>query len=234
MATASTAPFEELTKTASDFVTSQRGMWDHKAWMDFLSRVEQKDVAVSEDMQSKLGDMLEAMKDYHTAVSSTDDVERAMSTVFNESVAFIKRQKGVWGHAEWEDFVKTMQQNTRTWSEGTEAYLGGVLESLKAFYALSAAATVQKSAPAAPRRSSPPLRPATAPSRSSKRDNLTANAGLGPALAKKLNQAGIVSYAQLAELSDADIAHLEKQVIRSTGRFKRNDWVGQAKKLAQT
>jgi len=233
MATASTAPFEELTKTASDFVTSQRGMWDHKAWMDFLSRVEQKDVAVSEDMQSKLGDMLEAMKDYHTAVSSTDDVERAMSTVFNESVAFIKRQKGVWGHAEWEDFVKTMQQNTRIWSEGTEAYLGGVLESLKAFYALPLTAAIEKSAPAAPRRSSPPSRPATARSRPSKRDDLTAIAGLGPALAKKLNQEGIVGYAQLAELSDADIAHLEKNVIKSTGRFKRNDWVGQAKKLAQ-
>jgi len=52
-------------------------------------------------------------------------------------------------------------------------------------------------------------------------------------MAKKLNQEGIVSYAQLAELSDADIANLEKNVIKSTGRFKRNDWIGQAKKLAQ-
>jgi hypothetical protein len=148
MATASTTPFEELTKLASDFVTSQRGMWDHKAWVDFLSRVQKKGVALSEDMQSRLGDLLEAMKDYHTAVSATDDIEQAMATVFNESVAFIRRQKGVWGHAEWEDFVKTMQQSTRTWSEGTEAYLGGVLESLKAFYALSPAPTAQKSAPA--------------------------------------------------------------------------------------
>ena len=233
MATTSTAPFEELTKTASDFVTSQRGMWDHEAWMDFLARVQQTGVEVSEDMQPKLGDLLEAMKEYHTAVSSTDDIEQAMSTVFNESVAFITRQKGVWGHAEWEDFVETMQQNTRTWSEGTEAYLGGVLESLKAFYALSVAATVQKSAPTAPRRSSSPSRPATARSRPSKRDDLTAIAGLGPALAKKLNQEGIASYAQLAELSEADIADLEKNVIKSTGHFKRNDCVGQAKKLAQ-
>ena len=233
MATASTAPFEELTKTASDFVTSQRGTWDHKAWMDFLARVQKTGVEISEDMQPKLGDLLEAMKEYHTAISSTDDIEQAMSTVFNESVAFITRQKGVWGHAEWEDFVETMQQNTRTWSEGTEAYLGGVLESLKAFYALSVAATVQKSAPAAPRVSSSTPRSAKAPSQPNKRDDLTAIAGLGPALAKKLNQEGIVGYAQLAELSDADIAHLEKNVIKSTGRFKRNDWVGQAKKLAQ-
>jgi predicted flap endonuclease-1-like 5' DNA nuclease len=66
-----------------------------------------------------------------------------------------------------------------------------------------------------------------------KRDDLTAINGLGPALAKKLNQAGIVSYAQLAALSDTDIAHLEKNVLKSAGRITRNDWVGQAKKLAQ-
>jgi len=232
MATARTVPFEKLTKTASDFVTSQSGMWDHEAWMDFLSGVQQQGVEVSEDMQSKLGDLLEAMKDYHTAVSSTDDIEQAMRTVFNESVAFIKRQEGVWGHAEWEDFLKTVQQNTRTWSEGMEAYLGGVLESLKAFYALPPAAAVEKSAPAASKRSSPPSRPATARRQPQKRDDLTAISGLGPALAKKLNQEGIVSYAQLAALSDSDIAHLEKNVIKSSGRFERNDWVGQAKKLA--
>jgi len=155
MATAKTAPFEELTKLASDFVASQKGMWDHTAWMDFLSRVQQKNVDISEDMQSKLGDLLEAMKEYHTAVTSTEDIEKAMRTVFDESVAFIKRQKGVWGHAEWEDFVKTIQQNTRTWSEGTEAYLGGVVESLKAFYELSPTAPAQESAPAAPKSSSP-------------------------------------------------------------------------------
>jgi hypothetical protein len=147
MATARTAPFEELTKLASDFVTSQKGMWDHAAWTDFLSRVQQKGVDISEEMQSKLGDLLEAMKEYHAAVSSTEDVEKAMKTVFDESVAFIKRQKGVWGHAEWEDFVKTIQQNTQTWTEGTEAYLGGVLESLKGFYALPTAASAKKSAP---------------------------------------------------------------------------------------
>lgn len=148
MSTARTAPFEELTRLASDFVTSQKGMWDHRAWMDFLSNVQRKGVDVSEDMQSKLGDLLEAMKEYHMAVSSTEDIEKAMSTVLNGCVAFIQRQKGVWGHAEWEDFVRTMQQNTRTWSEGMEAYVGGVLESLKVFYMLSSAAPAKEAAPA--------------------------------------------------------------------------------------
>lgn len=156
MASGKTAQFEELTKLASDFVTSQKGMWNHAAWMDFLSYVQDKGIEVSEDMQSMLGDLLEAMKEYHTAVSSTEDIEKAMRTVFDESVAFIKRQKGVWGHTEWEDFVKIMQENTRTWSAGTEAYLGGVLESLKAFYNLLPTAAAQESAPAKSKSSSSP------------------------------------------------------------------------------
>ena len=208
-------------------------MWDHKAWVDFLARVQQQDVAVAEDMQSKLGDLLEAINTYHTALAATDDIEQAMRTVSDESVAFIMRQKGVRGHSEWEDVVTTMQRNARTWSEGTEAYLGGVLESLKAFYALSPAADVQQTARAMPTAFSPTSSPASVRRQPGKRDDLTAITGLGPALAKKLRQEGIVTYAQLAELSDTDIAHLEKNVIKSTGRFKRDDWVGQAKKLAQ-
>ena len=110
MATTRSVPFEELTRLASDFVTSQKGMWDHKDWIDFLSHVQQQGIEVSDEMHAKLGELLEAMKEYHAAVSSTEDVGKAVSTVFNESAAFIKRQKGVWGHAEWEDFVKTIQQ----------------------------------------------------------------------------------------------------------------------------
>jgi hypothetical protein len=167
MATTRAATFEELTRLASDFVTSQKGMWDHKAWIDFLSRVQQQGIEVSDEMHAKLGELLEAMKEYHAAVSSSEEVEEAMNTVLNESMAFIKRQKGVWGHAEWEDFVKTVQQNTRTWSEGMEAYLGGVLESLKVFYQVTPVAPVEKAAqepesPAAPPEESAPAAPGNA------------------------------------------------------------------------
>jgi predicted flap endonuclease-1-like 5' DNA nuclease len=48
-----------------------------------------------------------------------------------------------------------------------------------------------------------------------------------------LNREGIVSYDQLAALSDADIAALDKDVIKYAGRMKKNDRVGQAKKRLQ-
>jgi len=256
MATKKAATFEELTKLASDFVTAQKGLWDHRAWTDFLSKVRTKGFDISGEMQSNLGEMLEAMKQFYSAAASTESVEKAMKTVVNDSVSFVKQHKGMWGHADWEDFVKTVRQNTHSLSEGTSTYLGGVLESIKAVYSVSPVAMVQKRAAATGAKSLPASPPAPAiekkvetksaepkeakkssaagkpsPKKADKADDLTAIGGIGPALAKKLNSAGIVSYAQVAALSDEDIAHLEKNIIKFSGRIKRDDWVGQAKKL---
>ena len=134
MATARTAPLEELTKLATDFVTTQKGLWDHTAWTDFVSGAQNKGFDISGEMQSNLGDLLEAMKRFYSATASTESMDNAMKTVVNDSVAFIEQHKGVWGHSDWEEFVKTVQQNTISLSEGTAGYLGGVLESIKVFY----------------------------------------------------------------------------------------------------
>ena len=258
MVTARTAPLEELTKLATDFVTTQKGFWDHTAWTNFVSGIGNKGFDISGEIQSNLGDLLEAMKRFYTATASTESMDNSMKKIVNDSVVFIEQHKGVWGHSDWEEFVKTVQQNTISLSEGTAGYLGGVLESIKVFYASSPVVVVQKSASGARSRSLPASRPTLAtekkaetkpadakvpaeakmarkppPRRTDNKDDLTVIAGIGPALAKKLNSAGIVSYAQIAALSDKDIEDLEKSIIKFTGRIKRDDWVGQAKKLSQ-
>ena len=55
--------------------------------------------------------------------------------------------------------------------------------------------------------------------------------GIGPGLEKKLNAAGITSYAQIAVLTAADIRRLEREVVKFAGRITRDDWIGQAKQL---
>ena len=47
----------------------------------------------------------------------------------------------------------------------------------------------------------------------------------------KLNAAGISHYRQLAVLTDADIDHLEAEVIHFSGRIRRDDWVAQAREF---
>jgi predicted flap endonuclease-1-like 5' DNA nuclease len=233
MASKQTTPFDELARLADEFVTAQNCFWDHAAWLDFLARVQRSGIEMSTDMGANLGELLEAMKAYKTTLSSTEAVEQATNTVLKNSIDFVKRHQGVWGHADWEDFLQTTQENAHAWSEGMETYLGNILEALKPFYVLYPAVTVEESTsggrnvPAARREATASPPSADTP------DDLTAIVGLGPATAKKLQQEGIVSYAQLAALSNEEIARIERDVIKSLGRFTKDDWVGQARRLAR-
>lgn len=59
-------------------------------------------------------------------------------------------------------------------------------------------------------------------------DDLKLIVGIGPALEKKLRAQGILSYRQLAALDEAGIDRIEA-AIRTAGRIRRDDWIGQAK-----
>ena len=62
-------------------------------------------------------------------------------------------------------------------------------------------------------------------------DDLQLIAGVGPGLEQKLRDAGITSYSQIAALTPAEIAELEANVVKFTGRITRDDWIGQAQQL---
>ncbi len=62
-------------------------------------------------------------------------------------------------------------------------------------------------------------------------DDLTRISGIGPKIAALLNDAGIVSFTQLAELSDDEIGSLEDR-LKFKGRVTRENWVEQARSLA--
>jgi large subunit ribosomal protein L21 len=64
-----------------------------------------------------------------------------------------------------------------------------------------------------------------------RQDDLKQISGVGPGLEKKLQDAGITSYAQIAALTDAEIQDLEANVVKFAGRIKRDDWIGQARQL---
>jgi predicted flap endonuclease-1-like 5' DNA nuclease len=66
-------------------------------------------------------------------------------------------------------------------------------------------------------------------------DDLKAITGVGPAIERKLNEAGVFSYQQIANWSDDDIDRIEAAVMsgRFVGRIRRDDWIGQAKRLLE-
>lgn len=74
--------------------------------------------------------------------------------------------------------------------------------------------------------------PKKAAAKSEGGDDLSKLAGVGPVLVKKLNEAGITTFAQIAGWSADDIAKVDEE-LSLKGRIERDDWVAQAKELAK-
>lgn len=99
-----------------------------------------------------------------------------------------------------------------------------------------------KNAPkkAAPKKSAPkPAAPADArpaalsdAARTEGPDDLKKISGVGPKLEETLNSLGIWHFDQVAGLTAVDIAWVDER-LRFKGRIERDDWVGQAKALAE-
>ncbi|PWG15918.1 50S ribosomal protein L21 [Salibaculum griseiflavum] len=63
-------------------------------------------------------------------------------------------------------------------------------------------------------------------------DDLKQLSGVGPALEKKLHEAGVTTFAQIAAWTEADIAAMDEK-LSVKGRIEREGWVDQAKELAK-
>ena len=92
----------------------------------------------------------------------------------------------------------------------------------------TAAATAPKAATA---KAAAPKAKATPAAASSEGDDLTQLSGVGPALLKKLNAAGITTFAQIAAWTEADVAEFDEK-LSFKGRIEREGWIAQAKELA--
>jgi branched-chain amino acid transport system ATP-binding protein len=66
-----------------------------------------------------------------------------------------------------------------------------------------------------------------------RRDRLTLIKGVGPVNERKLNEHGITRFAQIAAWTEKDVAEVEAY-LEFDGRIAREDWIGQARKLADT
>jgi len=63
-------------------------------------------------------------------------------------------------------------------------------------------------------------------------DDLKKLSGVGPVLEKKLNEAGVTSFKQIAGWKKKDIEEMDEK-LDFKGRIEREDWVAQAKELAK-
>lgn len=66
-----------------------------------------------------------------------------------------------------------------------------------------------------------------------KGDNLKQIKGIGPALEKLLNEMGVWHYGQIAKWTDTEVAWVDDNLLKFKGRVSRDNWVQQAKTLAE-
>ena len=63
------------------------------------------------------------------------------------------------------------------------------------------------------------------------RDDLKQIKGIGPAIEKTLNELGILSFQQIADMSEYDIDRVAQRLKGFRSRIYREDWIGQAREL---
>lgn len=64
-------------------------------------------------------------------------------------------------------------------------------------------------------------------------DDLAQIIGVGPILTELLHEVGVFYFWQIAEWTDEDVAYVDEKLLHFKGRIERDDWVGQAKALAE-
>ncbi len=89
----------------------------------------------------------------------------------------------------------------------------------------------EKPAAKAEAKPKPAKKPAKAAGAEAGADDLKRLSGVGPALEKKLHEAGVTSFEQIANWKKADIEAMDEK-LAFKGRIEREGWVEQAKKLA--
>jgi predicted flap endonuclease-1-like 5' DNA nuclease len=83
--------------------------------------------------------------------------------------------------------------------------------------------------PAEPVRGTPPP---PLPGPEGEPDDLKLISGIGPSIEKTLHALGVYHFRQIAELTPDNIAWIDQR-LRFRGRIQREDWIGQAKRLAR-
>lgn len=199
---------EEARTSAQRWLDTQNGLWDQ--WLHVLRGTGE---------QGKMPDF----EQWQAAVR--ESMERQMSLLDDWSdMTKVKKLSGKEISKLSEEIEKAMEKaietQQRLWSHWFEDF-GALTEA-----GLKAAAGEAKNKGEAKKKKGKSKKAAA-----EGHDDLQQIAGIGPGLEKKLKDSGITTIQQIAELSDQDIAHLEEEIIKFTGRINRDKWVEQAKKL---
>ncbi|MCC6154754.1 MAG: hypothetical protein IT367_13390 [Candidatus Hydrogenedentes bacterium] len=65
-------PVQNVLDMVGEFVTKQKGKWEHKDWEAFVEKVQKGGVVLTDEYKKSLGHMLEATKQFYGGLSVPD------------------------------------------------------------------------------------------------------------------------------------------------------------------
>lgn len=65
-------PVQQVLDMVGEFVSKQKGKWEHKDWEAFVEKVQKAGVNLSDEYKKSLGHMLEATKQFYSGLSVPD------------------------------------------------------------------------------------------------------------------------------------------------------------------
>ncbi len=122
---------EILIAYAADFVVQNRGLWDHNMWIEFIHELQKKGFDISERIQFNVGLLLESFKIIYRPL---ENEKNTVSVVAELSVNFVKGNRGIWGHREWEGHLKSLRCDGYNVTEEDHIHIGNILEVIKGLY----------------------------------------------------------------------------------------------------
>jgi hypothetical protein len=70
-------PLQQILDEAGNFVTKQRGKWEHKDWEAFLEKAKRAGGDWGEELRKNLGNILEASKNLYNSLTDVPDKKKA-------------------------------------------------------------------------------------------------------------------------------------------------------------
>jgi poly(hydroxyalkanoate) granule-associated protein len=166
----------------------------------------------------------EGWKLFENLVEEGEKVEAKTRKVAEDQIDEVKRNAtGTWDKLEqvFQDRVEKALSSLGVPSRADVADLARRVDDLND--AVSELVGSSASAAPSPSRSGRATKAAAAEPDDLKRIN-----GIGPAIERKLNAAGVTQYSQIAAWTDAEVAEIESKVLNRSGQISREDWVAQA------
>ncbi|MEL7231760.1 MAG: phasin family protein [Pseudomonadota bacterium] len=223
--------FEDLVKRGGELETDVMARLSDNTVTKSASKGAKRVVDTSQKLQEKVRERFDArmarMRDLlgvNREGSTADKLARRLEQLEDEVAAATKgaMKKG----------DQMLKKRLARLSEEIDAYVGDAAEEAPV---KKAKKTVKKAAKKTTAKAEKPVKAAAKAVKETAAivaDDLTQINGVGPAMAKRLGDEGVVSFQQLAVLNKAEAEALDAK-IGGNGRLIRDGWVSQAKTLAK-